>query len=302
VNAQGRVSGWVGSYWFEAIPRERMVVFSRCIHGVLLLYLLRFDGWVVDHAVVPQEYFQPLALTRLLHLPPPTTVTMTVLRVGLGACCIGALAVTWLKPRRGLLPAARVLNALVFLGALVWLLWAFSYAKVDHDRLTALVALAVVVVVPGVGRGDDQLVGWGLRTIQVVFILAYPLSAISKFRKSGFLWANNATFARAIVRRGTPIGKWLLNHGLLLRVGQWAFISFEVLAVFALLREPRTQRLILAGVVGLHLFTYATIAIHFLPHTICILAFAPLEKLLDRGNRTALGTPSSEYSSAATTT
>jgi hypothetical protein len=126
--------------------------------------------------------------------------------------------------------------------------------------------------------------GWALRVVQVVFVLAYPFSAWAKLRFGGWGWMESATFARAIVRRGSTIGDWLLPYPGLLVLAQWAFIAFEVAAVVLLFpRAPKLVRnLALLGVLMLHVMTYLMIGISFLPHTICITAFLPLEHLSRR--------------------
>ena len=258
------------SYWFEGLPAERMAVFSRIVHLTVLLTVFRTDRWVADHAWAPRVFWQPVGLARWIGLPPPTPTTMAALQVVLAVAAVAAIA--GVRPRR-------LVNAAVAASYLVWTLWAFSFSKVDHDRLTIVVALVVLAIVPGTGRGRDPMVGWALRTVQVVFVLAYPLSALAKLRKSGTAWMSSAVFARAIVRRGSTLGDWIVDFPALLRAGQWAFITFEAAAVLALRRSGLLRDAVLAGIVGLHLFTYLAIGIHFLPHLVCITAFLPLERL-----------------------
>ena len=95
---------------------------------------------------------------------------------------------------------------------------------------------------------------------------------------------NSAVFTTAIVRRGTILGDRLLAYPDLLVLSQWAFIAFEVVSLVLLFpRAPRTVRaLALVGVFLLHLMTFLMIGISFLPHTICIVAFLPLERLSRR--------------------
>ena len=257
-------------YWFEGLPTERLAVFSRIVHLMVLYTVFRTDRLVVAKGWAPVEFYKPVWLARAFDLPAPTVTSMTVLQaVILGSTVIALIGI---GPRRAV-------NATVAFAYLLFFLWGFSYAKVDHDQLTIIVALFVLAVVPGTGRGRDPMAGWALRTVQVVFILAYPLSAISKLRKSGLDWMSSAVFARAIVRRGSPIGDWFAARPSLLRTGQWAFISFEFLAVLALTPWSRVRNVVLAGILLLHLFTWLTIGIHFGPHTICITAFFPLERL-----------------------
>lgn len=267
-------------YWFEGLPAERLVVFSRIVHLTVLYTVFVTDQVVSDKAWAPVAFYQPTWLGRVLHLPAPTTTTMALVQ---GTILVSAVAaIIGVGPRR-------VVNATVAGAYLVFLLWAFGYSKVDHDQLTTFVALLVLVAVPGVGRGRDPMVGWALRTVQVAFLLAYPLSAISKLRRSGFDWMSSAVFARAIVRRGSSIGDWFAAQPALLRAGQWMFITFELAAVLALRPRGRTREVVLAGIVLLHLFTWATIGISFLPHTICITAFLPLERLHPAAWRTRPG-------------
>ena len=257
-------------YWFAGLPAERLAVFSRIVHVVVLYTVFHTDRVVADKVWAPEAFYQPTGMARLLQLPAPTHLTMDLLQaVILGSAL---LAIAGVGPRR-------LVNGTVACSYLVFFLWGFGYAKVDHDQLTIIVALFVLAAVPGEGRGRDPMVGWALRTIQVAFVLAYPLSAISKLRKSGFDWMSSAVFARAIVRRGSPIGDWFVGQPTLLRIGQWTFIAFELLAVLALRPRGRVRDLVLAGVVLLHLFTWLTIGISFLPHTVCITAFFPLERL-----------------------
>lgn len=270
------VASAVQRYWFPALPAARLAVFSRIIHLTVLLTVFRFDRWVADHAFAPRPFWQPVAVARWVGLPAPTPGTMALLQwvIGVSAvvAIIGVGPIVW----------RRAVNLVVACSYLTWVVWAFSFSKVDHDRLTIVVALFVLAIVPGVGRGPDRLAGWALRTVQVAFVLAYPLSAFTKLRKSGIGWISSAVFARAIVRRGSEFGDWFADRPSLLRAGQAAFITFEFLAVFALRRTGRLRVIVLVGVVALHLFTYAAVGIHFLPHTICITAFLPLERLHPR--------------------
>lgn len=286
-----RFASWWQSYWLEPMPMARLRVFSRIIYGMVLLSILKYDGWVLDHGWAPRGFWQPIGAARIMHIPAPTVSTIGGLQTVTAIAAVISIIGTfdWLSrtdaAARRMRTFMHLSNFVVFAGMFVWLVWAFSWAKVDHDRFTIVIALAALVVVPGIGHGLSREAGWALRTVQVVFIVAYPLSAFAKFRKSGILWANGATFTRAIVRRGTLLGKNLLEYGMLLKIGQWAFVIFEVAAGAALWRNNKVRVAVLLGVVGLHLFTWLAIDIHFLPHSICITAFLPLERLTVRWNR-----------------
>jgi hypothetical protein len=264
-----RVGAWWAGYWFEPAPPQRLDAFARVVFVVAAVHVVWIDHWMADHAEVPEVWYRPVALARLVRLPAPTPTTMALLQVAAVVSVVAAL------PRR----APRVTASAVFLTHSVWILWGFSYGKVDHDRLTLTVALAVLALTPRRGPDVGGRTGWALRVVQVAFALAYPLSAIVKLRTAGWEWANSAVFSRAIVRRGSSLGEWLLDWPGLLRVGQWAFLAFELFAVVLISRNVWLRRVALVGVVCLHLFTYLMIGISFLPHTICILAFFPLERI-----------------------
>ncbi|UDY37748.1 hypothetical protein [Dermatobacter hominis] len=261
-------------YWFDPVPVARVDVFARIIAATVVFTVLVTDQWAVGHEGAPEAFYRPVLLARILQLGPPDPTTMLLLRIVLVA---GA---AWMCTRR----APRAAAATVFASYVVWLLWAFSWSKVDHDRLTIVVALLVLALTPRIGPAVERTSGWALRVVQVVFVLAYPFSAWAKLRFGGWGWMESATFARAIVRRGSTIGDWLLPYPGLLVVAQWAFIAFEVAAVILLF--PRAPRLVrsaaLVGVLLLHVMTYLMIGISFLPHTICITAFLPLEHLSRR--------------------
>lgn len=262
-------------YWYEAMPVARVDIFAAFVYAAVIYTVLRMDGWVVGHAYTAQSFYQPVLIARVLHVPAPSSVSMTLLQVSIVASAALALTRRW----------PRASGVIVFLGYGTWLLWAFSYGKVDHDRLTIMVALLALAVTPRVGAGVEATNGWSLRLVQVAFALAYPLSAIAKLRASGIDWMNSATFARAIIRRGTWIGDLWLEPSWLLVIAQWAFVGFELFAVVLLLPRGRLRSIALVGAILLHLFTFAAIGIHFLPHTICIAAFFPLERLTRRDRR-----------------
>jgi hypothetical protein len=239
------------------------------VFATVILEVLVLDGWARDHDRVPAAFYQPVHLARLLHLPAPTPTTMTLLRVLTVVACLVAM----------LRVAPRVTSAAVLAANTVWILWAFSYGKVDHDRLTITIALVVLALTRRHGPDLEARSGWALRMVQVAFALAYPFSALVKLRTAGFGWANSAVFARAIVRRGTGLGNFLIHHTWTLHAGQWAFLFFEMFAVVLLCRNRTLRAMGLVGVLMLHAFTYATIGISFFPHTMCIVAFFPLERI-----------------------
>lgn len=263
-----RLRDWWRNYWFEAVPPRRLDLLVRIVLVVLVYTVIDHDRWVLDHGWAPEAFYRPTALARWMGLPAPTTTTIAVVQ---WAVVLSAVVALFRRP-------ARLSCAAVFASYTVWVLWSFGWSKVDHDRLTIWVALLVFSLVPRRGREAPRATGWALRVIQVVFALSYPLSAFSKLDKAGWYWPDSYVFTMAIVRRGTSIGQWLLDYPGLLKLSQWGFIIFEIGAILLLVRSTKVRVPVLVGIFFLHFFTWLAISIHFLPHSIFLLAFVPLER------------------------
>jgi hypothetical protein len=259
-------------WWFEPVPVARMDALARVAYTVILFYVWVNDWFARAHPSAPESFYRPVFVQRLLHVPAPTHAAIVTLEVVITAACV----VGWTRR------APRATAAVTLVAYALWISWDFGYGKVDHDRLTMLVALLAFACTPRSGpdrRVVEEHVGWAFRLIQVVFVLAYPFSAITKLRLAGLQWPQSAVFARAIVRRGSWLGDLLLTPPWILQVGQWAFLAFELFAVVALVRRGPLRTLALVGIFFLHLFTWSTIGIHFGGHTMFLLAFLPLERL-----------------------
>jgi hypothetical protein len=260
-------AGW----WFEPVPVARLDVLARVAYVVILFYVWINDWFSRAHAHAPESFYRPVFISRLLHVPAPSPAAIVVLEVVITAGCLVGVS------RR----APRATAAVVLVAYGLWISWCFGYGKVDHDRLTMLVALLAFACTPRTGPDRAEVeaqVGWAFRVIQVVFVLAYPFSAITKLRLAGLRWPQSAVFARAIIRRGSDLGDLLLTPPWVLQVGQWAFLAFELFAIVALVRRGPLRTIALVGILFLHVFTYATIGIHFGGHTMFLLAFLPLER------------------------
>ena len=271
------------------LPRARVAWLRTILYSFLFVDVLITTAWVARHAAVPGELYRPLLIGRVLFLPTPGPVFVPVMEILLLGCA--AVALTGRLPR-----AAGAAVAILYLE---WMLIAFSYGKVDHDRVAFLIALAVL---PTVGRASvrdetqDAASGWAIRAIQVAVVLTYLLSAFAKFRFGGLDWVTGTTLARAVVRRGTMFGDLLSEVPLLLTATQWLLIGFE-LAAPLLLWNGRIGRWMLAACLAFHAATFASITIIFLPHVICLLSFVPLERIAPERLRPGLRRPLADHRS-----
>lgn len=263
----------VAEWWFAPQPVRRIAVLRAVIYAFVLFDIVMLVNDVVPHGYGPAVLYRPILIPRLLHLPAPTPVYVETLRVVLLA---GALV-----GMTGRLP--RAAGWVVALAYLDWIFLGFSYGKVDHDHLALVVALFTLPLAGatrGLGRdARSEAAAWTLRCIQAAAIATYFLSAYAKIRHGGWGWANSATFAWALSRRGTALGDRLLGHPQLLVAAQWGLLVMEALTPVILFVRGRALAFGLGALLAFHVVTYAAIEIHFLPTVVCLLAFMPLERL-----------------------
>ena len=266
--------GRLGAWWFGPLPRGRVAALRTFVYGFIFLDLFLLRPWVSIHGDVPAELYHPLFITNLFPMPTPTPFTVTAIQAALIASTAVALTGRW----------PRFAGALVFVFYLQWMLIAFSYGKVDHDRVAFLVALAVLPTAGPARWGDteaDEAAGFAIRSIQIAVVITYFASVLAKIRFGGINWATGSTFLRAIIRRGTFLAEPLAGHPAILKLGQFMLIAFELLSPL-LLAPGRIGRVMLGITIAFHLVTYSGIGIMFWPHVLCLLAFVPLERINPR--------------------
>ncbi|CAN5670204.1 HTTM domain-containing protein [soil metagenome] len=259
------------AWLFPAVPRARAAVMRKVVYTFVFIDVLVTTSWVPMHGYTPGALYQPLFIGRLLDLPTPGLVFVRGIQ---GAVLVAAaIALTGRWPRAA--------GAATFFLYLQWMLIAFSYGKVNHDRVAFLVALAVLPTVGAASRDDrtlDEGAGWALRCIQVAVVLTYLLAAFAKLRYGGIDWVNGATLLRGVLRRGTSLADPLIDHPWILHWSQYALVSFELTSPL-LLARGLVGRVYLWAAGAFHLVTWAALKISFLPHVVCLLAFLPLEDL-----------------------
>lgn len=272
--ATGHLSrAWVGlaAWWFSPLPRRRVAWLRVALYAFVVLDVVWLRPWVGDNGFLPASRYHPLMVGRLLPLPTPTPLIVEVVKYALLASAAVAASGRFV----------RLAGALVFGLYLEWMLIAFSYGKVDHDRVAFLVALAVLPTVGKVSWRDatsDERAAWAIRCIQLAVVATYFLSAFAKIRFGGIDWVNGATLLRAVLRRGTDLAAPLENAPELLRAGQWTIMIFELSSPL-LLARGRVGRLYLGAALAFHAVTFAAIGIAFWPHIACLLSFLPLERV-----------------------
>lgn len=272
-------------WWFAPVPRARLAAFRVLIYAFLPLDVLVLRPWGAAHGYVDPDLYRPLLIGRLLPLPTPTPNLVHLVQYGavVVAVTLLVLVVSDRAPR-----VQTWLGASAFLLYLEWMFVSFSYGKVDHDRFAFLVALAVL---PTAGRAalrdmtPSQAAGWALRMVQVGVVATYFLAAIAKVRYGGWGWVNSTTIARAVIRRGTMLADPLLQMPWTLQLTQWFILTLEFVSPALLFIRPKFQQYAVAFLVSFHVVTFLMIRIIFMPHLVCLAAFVPLERILNRSTK-----------------
>ncbi|MDQ3958140.1 MAG: HTTM domain-containing protein [Actinomycetota bacterium] len=267
----GRAGAGLVAWWFAPLPRGRVAWLRLLVYAFIFLDVFWLLPWVADNGLVPASQYHPLMVGRLLPLPTPTPLVVDVVKYSLLACAAVAASGRFV----------RLAGALVFGLYLEWMLIAFSYGKVDHDRFAFLVALAVLPTVGKISWRDktsDEKAAWAVRCIQLAVVATYFLSTFAKLRFGGIDWVNGATLLRAVLRRGTDLADPLTTVPWVLRIGQYLIVIFELASPLLLVRG-RIGHFFLASAFLFHAITFATIQIVFWPHVVCLLSFLPLERL-----------------------
>jgi hypothetical protein len=269
-------------WWFRPVPLARIAVFRVIAYLFIPIDVFLTTSWVRAHADVPTEWYAPLLIGRILHLPTPTHTVVLVVQWTLVVAAV--LAATGKAPR--------LLGTAVFVLYAEWMVIAMSYGKVDHDRIAFLVALAVL---PTIGaarfrdRRSSEAAGFAMAAVLVAIMLTYFLAAVAKIRFGGWDWPTGATLTRAVVRRGTALSDWTLDVPYLLPAAQWVMIGFELVApVMLLMRSDRSRIGLVLFLLGFHVMVYAGVGIIFLPHCVAILSILPWERLATLRRRTSV--------------
>ncbi|WP_432510235.1 hypothetical protein [Kineococcus sp. SYSU DK001] len=263
----------LAGFLVPALPRARVAWLRLLLACFALLDALFLTKHVFSHVHVG-AFWRPTLLGRVLHLPPPTTLTASL------AVAAMVLGIVLALPRR----TRYLAGWLSSLGYLSWTLWSMGFGYVAHDHMAIVVAMVVLLTA---GRADfddptpSRRAGWALRCVQIATVATYAGSAVSKWVRSGtpWDWANGAVTVWAVTRRGSGLGDWVGRFPAFLVAVQWVVLVCEFLAPVALWLRGRWLACAVGAALLFHLSTYLTLGIHFLPTVVCWAAFLPLERL-----------------------
>lgn len=313
------VGGAVRRWWFPRLPLARVGVLRFVLYWFVLYDIFVLTHDVIGHAHSPQ-LFRPTLLGRLIGYEPHPWLALTLQWLLVVTCVVTPVLLA--SRRRPLQVAGRTTAWVAGLAFAVWMLDSQGFGYVSHDHMALFLALLLLPTVPAApvrsradgtwaagevtplapGAGASEPVpdgvrlagtvplaaveraGWALRCIQVAVVMTYFGSALAKAVATGGFthWPNSSVFAWAVLRRGTPLVSWVVDHPALLHVAQWALYLVEWLSPVVLWLRGRVLYLTVLVFCLFHLMTWLALGIHFLPTVVCWLAFLPLERLAAR--------------------
>ena len=266
----------VARWWLRPAPLARFAVLRIAVYLFVPIDLFARTSQVVPHAYGSSELYDPVELLSAIGQPAPQPWFVQTLRV--------VIIVASLVAATGRMP--RLAGWIVAFAFLDWCCLAMSYGKVDHDHLAILVAVFVLPTVGGSSLRsavNSEAAGWALRCVEVAVIATYFLSAYAKVVRFGHAhWLVGATFAWAVVRRGTFLARPLLHHPLVLLLAQWGLFGLECLTPVVLFLGRRARIVAVLMLETFHVVTQAMIRINFVPLMVCLIVFLPLEDVAPR--------------------
>jgi hypothetical protein len=267
------------SWWFPPIALGRVAALRVFAYLFIPFDVILTTSWIAEHKYVPTDWFRPVRLARLVHLPAPTYDGVLTVR----ALLLVAAVVAAVLALAGAGRALRVAGVAVAVLYLWWMLIGQSYGKVDHDRFAFVLMLFVLPTVGSARLGDrtpSERAGWAVRMVQIGVVATYFLAAWAKIRFGGWGWVNGATLTRAVLRRGTSWAQWTLDSPGFLRAFQWFMVAFELGSIVLLFIKRKSLLYAIVGLlVAFHLVTFMMLRIIFLPHLVALTSFLPLEQL-----------------------
>ena len=185
----------VERWFFKPLPLARLAWFRVFVYAFIPIDVLHLHTSGTYHGYADSVFYRKLLAARVLPYPTPTW-----------ALVYGALWVTVAISLVLLVLAirGRTSRVLGYAIAVIYLydqVIAFSYGKVDHDRMGFILALFVIPTVGRAGlrdRRSSEQAGWALRMVWIGAVATYFLAAMAKLRFGGPHWVNSATLARAV--------------------------------------------------------------------------------------------------------
>lgn len=290
-----QLEGRLHRFWFPAVPVARVALLRIAVAGFALFDASFFAGYIHRYTHVDLIFANPVHVMRFVGVFGSWRVSPTTFLI-LHAVLIVALILSLVGYR----------TRLALLTASVLYLHHFamfnSWGKVNHGKITIIVALAVLAIapaglaysfdalrrrrrgarIPDKGLGDtlDPLAGWALRVITVLIVLAYLISAYEKLTRTGITWVVEPILARSLMDSPGALEFWLVEHGWLLQALQGVTLTAEIAAVLLLFYGGWVRNILLAILASFHVGSYVLLETEFFGWVVTYLAFFALERVV----------------------
>lgn len=292
----GRVLRALDRYWF-ATARVRDLALFRILCVGAALFFLPGPAWTQNAATAEPHYFRPLLVVKILMAPlgrwgvRPEPMYLHAVWLGTMAAGLCALVGKYTRLSLLLLAAGNTLlwghlysygevhHGPVLLAITLWVLAfspsgaALSLDALRHRRYAVVYAMRFEPLSP---TAESEYVGWPLRLVQSLLVLAYLSAGMSKLHDGGLAWMNGYTLAfyaaKDGIRWGMPLGIWIAQHPTLAAGLSIGVVLLELTFVAAILVPRLAWPYVLAGT-ALHTGIYLAQHAPFFEHIPLYAAF-----------------------------
>jgi hypothetical protein len=293
-------------YWFRPAPLIDLAVLRITAVGLQLVLLYQNLAGIRTYSELPEQWYVPLPILRLLTLPfgsarPPSVEVLEI--IWFITVIAGVFALVGLLTNLGLLIFAA---GNVFIQAFL-----YSFGDFHHPEAVMMIALTVLALCPAGGAlsvdqwlrararsgeplGMDSLTResafarWPILTIQWIFVLMYLSAVLSKLVFFGPNWLNGFTLQGYLIRDGirwdSPLALWVAQHHLLVLALQYMTIWFQATFVLAVI-FPKLRWIYVPVGLAFHVGILLTLRADFYQWIALYVVFIPWSQVLQLAAR-----------------
>jgi len=280
------LAGW-RTYWFRPASLADLAIARILVVGILA-YLDGTTRFLRVGGVSPQ-FWKPIEIVHGLGIGQPSVETMARM----------AEATVVLLVAVGLGVFTRVALALLLVLQLLQEALLNSLGKVSHGTLPLMYALLFLVLSPcdrafslgavwrrarAAGRGAleppvrrSRFARWPRDLLFIEIAAYYYLAGLSKLRYAGVRWIDGSSLQYYLLQKATGPGLWLAAHPTACAVLSAMVLTFELTAMFGVVRVLRP--VVLAGGALFHLGTWVFMDITFWPVVALYTVYVPWRRL-----------------------
>ncbi len=202
-------------FWKLQISPSKIRLYTWGIYSCVLFFT--YDWFIVlKELQQANEFYRPLLLFQLMHIPFPPLWLIAVLWIGLVAGCLCVL-----------FRFQSVLFSLIV--AVLFILqqgWIYSFEKIDHAF--ALLTYVLVLMPFVLHQTQHNQPQWALVLIRLVIGMIYLQAGLEKLLVGGMKWLAPDTFRNYLYLHPTPAGLWVSQYDWLCVILPFFALAFQL--------------------------------------------------------------------------